>query len=307
MERPVMYCHVPLPGIAEKTGKDYALVPMTWEVFKDILADTLRDSLNVFLFVLALHILLSFFENRIATFLTDKKKTAPVYGALFGLIPQCGTSVLGADIFAGGYITTGTLVAIFLSCSDEAVIVLLASGQTMTVLPLLAVKFITGLTVGITVDAIQHGKPRNGQNLQYSGHAHSETAMGNHLLHPLYHAFEIFIYVLVINLVLGVVINLVGEEQFAHFMADKKYFTPLLASVVGLIPNCAASVLLSELYIEGSLSFGALAGGLLVNSGMGILVLFKKKDTVRSAFAVTGICFAVSVVAGYAICLASGF
>ena len=276
----------------------------------EIVFDALKDSAGVFVFVFLFHLVFSFFETRMASFLVSGKRFAPVFGALFGLIPQCAASVLGADIFERGFITTGTLLAIFLSCSDEAVIVLFSSGaQTRAVLPvLLLLKFSIGASVGLLADKLMHSEiSSDAPELSYEGHSHSESALVNYVLHPLYHAIELFFYVFSINLILNAVISLSGENVFTDFIMNGRFLAPLFAAVVGLVPNCASSVLLSELFADGSISLGALTGGLLANSGLGIIVLFKKKKTFRKALSVTAVGFCIAVVSGYAICFVNGF
>ena len=279
---------------------------MNFQIIREIVLDALKDSASVFLFVFIFHALTSFFEGRMASYIASKKVGAPVIGSLFGLIPQCGTSVLGSDLYARGVITAGTLIAIFLSCSDEAILVLLSGGFGRIIPVLLLLKFVIGTVVGIVVNAVvkQDATQPVGE---YEGHAHSENAIDSHLLHPLHHAFEVFMYVFVINIIMGALIQLIGEENLSSIISGGRHLTPLLASILGLVPNCSSSVILSELYMSGNIAFGALTGGLLVNSGLGILILFKRKDTIRSAMWIILTCFAVSVAAGYAICLVNGF
>ena len=279
---------------------------MNFQIIREIVLDALKDSASVFLFVFIFHALTSFFEGRMASYLASKRLGAPVIGSLFGLIPQCGTSVLGSDLYARGVITAGTLIAIFLSCSDEAILVLLSGGFGRVIPVLLLLKFVIGTVVGLAVNAIVRQDTRQPAGT-YEGHAHSENAIDSHLLHPLHHAFEVFMYVFVINIIMGALIHLIGEENLSSIISGGRHLTPLLASILGLVPNCASSVILSELYMSGNIAFGALTGGLLVNSGLGILILFKRKDTIRSAMWIILTCFAVSVASGYAICLVNGF
>jgi len=279
---------------------------MNFQIIREIVLDALKDSASVFLFVFIFHALTSFFEARMARYIASKQLGAPVIGSLFGLIPQCGTSVLGSDLYVRGFITAGTLIAIFLSCSDEAILVLLSGGFGRVIPVLLLLKFVIGTVVGLAVNAITQQKAVQPFG-EYEGHAHSENAIDSHLLHPLHHAFEVFMYVFVINIIMGALIQLIGEENLSSIISGGRHLTPLLASILGLVPNCASSVILSELYMSGNIAFGALTGGLLVNSGLGILILFKRKDTIRSAMWIILTCFAVSVASGYAICLVNGF
>ncbi len=138
-------------------------------------------------------------------------------------------------------------------------------------------------------------------------HHHEHTKTHKHLIHPLVHSLEIFAYVLVINISLGLIIASVGEDNFKNFLTSNRYLTPIYASLVGLIPNCASSVLLSELYLSGGLSFGALLAGLLVNSGLGMMVLLKSKATLKKAGLVVLICLITAISFGYIFCAIIGF
>lgn len=287
---------------------------MSPELVQDIIFDALKDSLLIFAFVFIVHIILSDFEHRLSNFLVKRKTTGPFFGALFGLVPQCGTSVIGADLYIKHYISLGVLVSIFLSCSDEAFIALLTSGspKTIMILPLIAIKFVIGFIVGFLIDLIYQKQKVNKVNKEiehHTCHVHDteNSRLHQHLIHPLLHSLEIFIYVLIINLVLGFVIGFVGEDNFAAFLDVNKYMTPLFSCIIGLIPNCASSLLLTELFVGGNLSFGALVGGLLVNSGLGMLVLIKKRHSAKNVFLILGICLFVALLTSYVVCLISGF
>lgn len=289
---------------------------MTWEKALEILLDALKDSALVFAFVLLIHVLLSFFENKLANFLAKRKKTGTLFGALFGLVPQCGTSVLGADLYIKKYISIGALVAIFLSCSDEAFIAILVSGKPdkmLMVLPLIGLKFAIGFVFGLLTDLLFRKKEEVEEPQEvideetcHKHHVHN-SKVHLHLVHPLIHALEIFAYVLVINIALGFLIALIGEENFANFIQYNKYLAPLFASIVGLIPNCASSLLLAELFVGGSLSFGALLAGLLVNAGLGMMVLLRNRRSAKNIIWIVLICYLVAVASGYITCLIIGF
>ena len=287
---------------------------MTWEIAKEVLLDSLKDSALVLAFVFGFHLLLSFIEDKLSRFLTKNQKVSPLLGSLFGIIPQCGTSVLASDLYIKRYITFGTLIAVFLSCSDEAVLVLLTepSKDTIMVLPLIASKFVIGFIIGYAVDLIYRhqeiAKPENElSDVICEEHHHEHTKLHKHLLHPLIHSLEIFAYVLVISVALGLIIASVGEANFYGFLVSNRYLAPLFASFVGLIPNCASSVLLSELYLTGGLSFGALLAGLLMNAGLGMMVLLKNKSTLKKTGLVLLICFVTAVTFGYIFSAILGF
>ena len=269
---------------------------MTWELFLDILLDSLKDSLLVFAFVFLFHVILSFIETPVSNFLIKRKKTSPVFGALFGLIPQCGTSVIGSELYIKKYITVGTLIAIFLSCSDEALIVLLEAWneKTLAMFPLIGLKLVTGIVFGLLIDLIIRKQKivevdHVEEEHECHTHHHENTPAHAHLIHPLIHSVKVFIYIFIINLALGTIIGFVGEDNFSNFMTTNRYLAPLFSSIIGLIPNCASSLLITDLFVEGHLSFGALFAGLLVNSGLGLMVLLKDKTTIKKAFAIVGV------------------
>ena len=287
---------------------------MTWDLFLDILLDSLKDSIMVFAFVFLFHVILSFIETPVSNFLIKRKKTSPIFGALFGLIPQCGTSVVGAELYVKKYITVGTLIAVFLSCSDEALIVLLGAWneKTLTIFPLIGLKLVTGIVFGLLIDFIIRKQKivevdHVEEEHECHTHHHENTPAHAHLIHPLIHALKVFIYIFIINLALGTLIGFIGEDNFSNFMTTNRYLAPLFSSIIGLIPNCASSLLITELYIEGHLSFGALFAGLLVNSGLGLMVLLKEKGMFKRTLLIVGVCFIIAVALGYLTCLIVSF
>ena len=287
---------------------------MDIELIQDIFIDALRDSSLVFAFVFVIHLLLSYYENSLSNFIVRRKKSGSFFGALFGLIPQCGTSVIAADLYIKKYISLGVICAIFLSCSDEAFITILASGseKTFMILPLIAIKFGIGFLTGILVDLLFKKQDITSPTKSiehHTCHVHDKenTDLHQHLIHPLLHSLEIFLYVFVINVFLGLVIALVGQDNFANFLNANKYLTPLYSCIIGLIPNCASSLLLSEMFLDSHISFGALCGGLLVNSGLGMMVLIKNKRSAKNVVLILGICFSIAVLSSYIICLINGF
>ena len=288
---------------------------MSQEVIYEIIFDALKDSALVFSFVLLIHILLSFFENSLANFLVKKKKAGVLFGSLFGIVPQCGTSVMGAELYIKKFISIGTLIAVFLSCSDEALIAILASGKIdkiIMVFPLIGLKLVIGVLIGLFADLIFRKQTILSEETVeeeeecHHHHVHN-SELHRHLIHPLIHSLEIFVYVLITNLVLGFIVALVGEDTFSAFLQSNRYLAPLFASIVGLIPNCASSLILAELFIGGNLSFGAILAGLLVNAGLGFMVLLKNRKSAVRVPIILVICFLTAVAAGYITCLIIGF
>ena len=127
------------------------------------------------------------------------------------------------------------------------------------------------------------------------------------MLHPLIHSLKIFVYVLIINILFGTIIYIIGEDTLVKFLQTNKYIAPLLTTLIGVIPNCAASVIITEVYLLNGISFGACLSGLVMNAGLGLVFLFKKKEAIKENFIILGVMIATSLILGYATCLIMGF
>ena len=295
---------------------------MSKEEIFEIIIDSLKDSLIVFAIVLIMHILLSFFELKFSDKLKKKNGLSPMFGALFGLVPECGFSIIGSDLYIKEHITMGTLVAIFLSCSDEAIPLLISSHneKSLYALILVGAKFVIGFIVGFLVDLIYRRRKEIDLHLHNCHHEdevhtgcchhkiddHNESKIDKYLIHPLLHSLKIFLYVLIINLLFGFLIALIGEDKIQAFIESNKYLSPLFSSLIGLIPNCASSVIITELFVMGNIKFGACLAGLLMNSGLGLIYLIrhnKKKTTIPIIL----ICFVSSLIFGYLVSFIIGF
>ena len=279
-----------------------------------VLEHALIDSLKVFILVFILYFALSFVENYISKKLSSNNKVSPFFGSLLGLIPQCGISVAASDLYIKRKITVGTLVAVFLACSDEAIFILLASEKFLTVFPLLFIKLVVGFISGMMIDSFilrkQKLKKDNEEVVScahHHEHHHHDSKLKHNFKHTLLHSIEILIYVFIVNFIFGLLIELLGEAKLIIFLQNNKYFAPLFSSIIGVIPNCASSVVLSELYIINGLSFGALLSGLLMNAGLGLVYLFKKKENLKMNINIIVIMFIISLIIGYLTCLINGF
>ena len=279
-----------------------------------VLEHALIDSLKVFVLVFILYFALSFLENYISKRLSSNNKVSPFFGALLGLVPQCGISVAASDLYIKRKITVGTLLAVFLACSDEAIFILLASEKFLTVFPLLLIKLVIGFISGMMIDSfiLRKQKLKNdNEEVVSCAHHHEhhdhDSKLKHNFKHTLLHSVEILIYVFIVNFIFGLLIELLGEAKLIIFLQNNKYLAPLFSSIIGIIPNCASSVVLSELYIINGLSFGALLSGLLMNAGLGLVYLFKKKENVKMNINVVVIMFIISLIVGYLTCLINGF
>ena len=287
-----------------------------------VLLDSLIDSLKILAFVFVFNILLAIIEPFLTKRLSKKNKINPLTGSMFGLIPQCGVSVIAADLYIKSHITMGSLVAIFIACSDEAIPIILSEPtKALTVLPLLGCKLIIGFVVGFLVDLcfrktheeVHHHKQHCEHEYEVKtgccSHEinHEDSKLHDYLIHPLVHSLKLFVYIFLINVLFGTIIYLIGEETFVHILENNKYFTPIYATMIGLIPNCASSVIITDLYITNKLSFGTTLAGLISNAGLGLLMLLKNKNMVKKTIVIIGILVLTSLVSGYVINLIFGF
>ena len=271
----------------------------------DVILDTLLDTAKLLPFLFLAYLLMEFLEHhaggKTERLLTRSGKIGPLFGGLFGIVPQCGFSAASAGLYAGRLITTGTLLAVFLSTSDEMLPIMLSHG----IFPykLLLAKFVIGVAVGFAVDLVTHlvrrGKPVKDdvqiEDICEREHCHC----GDHIaLSALKHTLRIAVFLLLITFLLNTGIYLIGEDRLAGAVSNRPVLANLLAAAVGLIPNCASSVVLTELYLSDIVSVGALLSGLLVNAGVGLLVLFRNNRPVRDSFRVLALLLAAGVLAG---------
>jgi hypothetical protein len=293
-----------------------------------ILLHSIEESILVFVVALVLYFIISFLEEKIAQGLAKKNRFSPLIASGLGLVPQCGLSIVASDLYVKKHITMGTIIALFLACSDEAIPILLSHPSDKTIVSvglIILIKFVVGFITGYLVDFfLTRNKHEVHEHLE---HCHKsfeeevhigccshpiegvseESKIYKHLLHPLVHSLKIFAYVLTINFIFSLIIHYVGQENLEAFLQSNKYFAPIFASLIGVIPNCAASVVITNVYLLDYLSLGACISGLCMNAGLGLLFLFKRKHDLKDSFTILGIMFGVSILVGYIICLITGF
>lgn len=301
----------------------------------DVIADSLLDTLELvpFLFVtyLAMEALEHSTGGRMEGLVARAGHAGPVVGALLGAIPQCGFSAMAATLFSGGVVTAGTLVAVILSTSDEMVPVFLAHQEPMErLLSIMLLKVVVGMVVGLLVDAVLHavrhvGTPRpHIHDLCERAHCHCEedegaeqgepaeqtagnVAHGHHhhghgrwaiVRSAAIHTVQVTGFILLITFLFGLFIEVLGEDSLAQILGSHPVRATFVAALVGLIPNCGASVAITELYLDGVLGAGPMVAGLLASGGVGLLVLFRTNSNVRQNVAVTAFVYAVGVIVG---------
>lgn len=277
----------------------------------DVFLDALIDSLKTLPFLFAAYFLIEYLEHRASSKmergLQKLGKFGPIGGALLGVVPQCGFSVAAANFYAGRIITVGTLLAVFLSTSDEALPILFSHPEQMQyILPMLLIKVASGIVFGFLADLILQRFFHPKKEKPFEELCADCDCDHHSLLHSaLHHTISIFLFILVVNLVLGYAIYFIGEDRISGLLLNGSVFQPFLTALIGLIPNCAASVILTELFTLGSLQFGSCVAGLCAGAGVGLVVLFRTNHRVKENLAIGGTLYACSVVTGMLVNLIS--
>ena len=260
------------------------------EEFLHVILHALKDTAILLPILFIVYLLIELLEYKNAFKFEKSKllkgKASPIMGAMFGSVPQCGFSVISAELFSERKISIGALIAVFIATSDEALPIMLSNYKAIpTLLCLIATKIIFSLLVGYLIMFI-YGKIFKNQNNTIKTEKHDEHihACCHHDLeddkfdwkHPIVHCLKISLYILIINIIFGTIIMFVGEDNLVKFLNSSYIFQPLFAVLIGFIPNCVSSVIITELYLMGGLSFGSIVAGLSVNAGIGLIVLLKE-------------------------------
>ena len=278
-------------------------------IILDSLLDTFKDTAELIPFLFITYLVMEWLERR-----TEEQSVAllsriggfgPLIGAAAGIIPQCGFSAAAASLYSGGVITVGTIIAVFLSTSDEMVPIFISSAVSpLVICRILAAKFIIALITGFTIDqAVRlagykfrtHKKINDLCEQDHCGYEDEESG----ILHSaLVHTVKITVFVFIISLVISLLVGIAGKQTVASFLTGMPVTGVLLSGLIGLIPNCAASVVITQLYLEGLLTAGQLMAGLLAGAGVGILVLLRTNRHKYENMRVIGVLYASGVTWG---------
>lgn len=283
------------------------MLSIVWDALLDALLDGAKLIPFLFLTYFAMEWLEHKAGNKVNAFVRKSGKFGPLAGGVLGVVPQCGFSAAASNFYAGRVITLGTLLAIYLSTSDEMLPILISEKAPIgLIIKILLLKMAIGVAVGFLVDLVWRKKlPEQGHIHELCEHEHCECEKGI-LKSALIHTIKIVVFLILIALALNLVLEFGGEELLESFLSGRAILGPILAGLVGLIPNCGSSVVITKLYLEGALGFGAMLAGLLVNAGVGLLVLFKVNHDRKENLTILGMLYVIGVASGIIASLIAG-
>lgn len=277
------------------------------EAFIDVTLDTFIDSIKLVPFLFLTYLTMEYLEHKTSekteNMIKKAGKFGPLIGGIVGVVPQCGFSAAASGLYAGRVITMGTLIAIFLSTSDEMLPILISENVGLApIMKILLIKIVIGVIAGFIIDFIFHNKIQKNtyEKQQVCEHEHCDCEHGI-VMAAVKHTLQITFFIIIISFILNLVIQFVGEEALAGLILNRPILGQLVAGAVGLIPNCASSVVITRLYLEGAMSLGAMMSGLLVGAGIGILVLFKANRNKKENFKIMGMLYVIGVCSGIVI------
>lgn len=267
----------------------------------EIIHEAVVDSLKLLPFLFLTFLLMEYFEHK----MKNKNKKAiekaggfgPVIGSLLGALPQCGFSVAATNLYATRIISLGTLISIYLSTSDEMLPILLSEKAPISlIIKILLIKVVIGMVAGFIIDLVIRKK----EKVDIHEFCHEEHCDCEHgiIKSSIKHTLNIFAFILVINFLLNIGFSYLGEENISKLFMNKSIFGPFIASLIGLIPNCGSSVILTELYLSNTISFAALISGLLTSSGVAISVLFKVNKSLKENIKILSIIYFIGLIVG---------
>lgn len=278
----------------------------------EVIEDTLIDGIKLLPFLLIAYLLMEYLEhktgNKTKEIVKKSGNFGPLWGGILGIFPQCGFSAAAANLYAGRVITMGTLIAVFLATSDEMLPILISEAAPIQlILQILAIKLGIGVVSGFVIDFIS--KLINKKYKKVEGEDATETI--EHICehehcdceHGIFksavkHTINIFVFIVLITFVINTLIYFIGEDTISKAISSVPMLGTFVSALVGLIPNCASSVIITELYISGLISMGAIIAGLLVGSGIGLLVLFKANKDIKENLKIVAILYVIGVVSG---------
>lgn len=272
----------------------------------DILLDAIIDTAKILPFLFITYLIMEYIEHKMSekskTTIKKAGKWGPLLGSAVGIIPQCGFSASATNLFSARVISIGTLIAVYLSTSDEMIPIFISEKvPVLTLIKILAIKFIIGIIFGFIIDLIsrRQNKEKQEEKIQeICEHEHCHCEKNGILKSAIKHTISILIYIFVITFIINCIVEWVGEDNIATFVGNHAILGPAISSLIGLIPNCAASVIITDLYIKNIISGASLIAGLLTGAGVGLIILFKTNKNIKENIAIVGWLYAIGVFSG---------
>ncbi len=271
----------------------------------ELIIETLVDSIKLLPFLLITYLFMEYIEhktnNKLKETIKKSGKFGPAVGGFLGIFPQCGFSVSATNLYAARVITLGTLIAVYLSTSDEMLPIFISEAVPVgTILKILAIKFVIGMIAGFIIDFLLRMFNRNKDeekiiDICEKEHCHCEHGI---IKSAIRHTINIFIFIVIVSLIINIIIFFIGEDTIAGFLQNKLIIGPIIAGIIGLIPNCAASVIITQMYLENVISFATLMSGLLVGSGVGLAVLFRINKGIKQNLGIVVLLYLIGVIVG---------
>ena len=272
----------------------------------EVLTDTIIDGVKLLPFLFITYLIMEYIEHKTSEKAKETIKKSgrfgPLIGSILGIIPQCGFSVSATNLYATRVITLGTLISVYLSTSDEMLPILISESAPIDViLKILGIKLIIGMIAGFIIDLVIRRKNKDKEekttiiDLCEKEHCHCEEGI---VKSALKHTINIFIFIIIITFIINTLIYIIGEETLASFINNRTILGPVVAGLIGLIPNCASSVILTKMYLEQVISASTMIAGLLVGAGVGLAVLFRTNKNVKENIKITVLLYSIGVISG---------
>lgn len=268
----------------------------------DVIKDTLIDSLKLLPFLLIAFLIIELLEHKLGDknkkIISKSGKIGPLVGGILGLFPQCGFSVVATNLYVTRVITLGTLISIYLSTSDEMLPIMLSQNvEITTILKVLGIKLLIGVLSGFIIDFFLRKQKITKQNYNICEEQHCHCEHGI-FKSSIIHTLNTLLFIVVVSFILNVILEYVGTEMLSKIFLKNSLLGPFITSLIGLIPNCGASVILTELYLNGAISLGASMAGLLTGSGVAILTLFKLNKNMKENIFILSLLYFIGVLSG---------
>lgn len=272
---------------------------------QEIILDTLLDGIKLLPFLFIAFLIIETIEHKLSkkaqTIISKSGKFSPALGSLLGLIPQCGFSVVATNLYITRILSLGTLIAIYLSTSDEMLPILLSENAPLSqILLILGIKCIVGIIAGYTIDFIFRKKEKKEEgNYEICQDEHCGCNNEHSLIKSsIIHTAKTWFYLLIITFIINIIFEYVGNPYLSKIFLKESLLAPFITSIIGLIPTCGSSIMLTELYLKGAISLAAAISGLLTGSGVAILVLFKSNKNTKENLKIVGIVYGIGVLVG---------